>query len=124
MKSQWYEFLIKTAGEGVQLQPSKIHGTGVFATKPFGIGDKIGLVLEQTVNNPMEIVYQRTPVLGLYLNHQGAFSNAHLEKLGDNWYLFAHMYIAEGDEITVDYDRYYKQLTLEFEITNKSVRVS
>jgi hypothetical protein len=79
-------------GYFVQLQDSPIHGQGLFATKPFKIGE---IVCPGRLNG------KRTPG-GRFINHS---FNANIEPLkdGDDIYSVAIKNIDVGDELLLDY---------------------
>lgn len=76
----------------VQLGESKIHGTGLFASCGFSIGEIIC---------PASDGENRT-IAGIYTNHSGN-PNAYFERLGSGLLLVAKKPISEGEEITIDY---------------------
>jgi hypothetical protein len=80
------------AGNYVQLQKSKIHGQGLFATKNFEIGETVC---------PGRLNGKRTPG-GRFINHS-QFANVIPKKLDDDIYMLAIIPINVGDELLVDY---------------------
>ncbi|NJO18670.1 MAG: SET domain-containing protein [Thioploca sp.] len=121
MTAIYYAKLFKKIAENYILGKSKIDGTGIFADKDLGMYDEIGMALELRKADKNSIYYERTR-LGLMLNHSDT-PNAYLEKIGNDYYLVARLAIQSGDEITVDYDRYKKQLKNEEDKTKRSVIV-
>ena len=79
-------------GHFVELRDSKIHGKGLFATKPFKIGEIIC---------PGRLNVKRTPG-GRFINHS---FNANIKpiKNGDDIYAIAIKNINVNDELLVDY---------------------
>jgi hypothetical protein len=79
-------------GHFVELRDSKIHGKGLFATKPFKIGEIIC---------PGRLNGKRTPG-GRFINHS---FNANIKpiKNGDDIYAIAIKNINVNDELLVDY---------------------
>tara|TARA_R100000664_G_C2738887_1_gene127739 strand:+ start:155 stop:493 length:339 start_codon:yes stop_codon:yes gene_type:complete len=92
----------------ITLEPSEIHGLGLFATQDILPNTCLGITHYFT---GFEII--RTP-LGGFGNHS---DNPNCTKkkssfvtdfgeIGDKWTLFTNKYISEGEEITWKYDLY------------------
>lgn len=79
-------------GYAVELKPSRIHGTGMFALKDFAAGEIIC---------PGRLDGKRTPA-GRFINHSFS-SNIVPKKVGDDIYAVAARNIHVGEELLVDY---------------------
>jgi hypothetical protein len=79
-------------GVFVKLKPSSIHGTGLFATKDFEVGEVVC---------PGRLNGKRTPG-GRFINHSQN-SNIQPELVGNDIFAVAARKISAGDELLVDY---------------------
>jgi len=82
----------------LELQPSDIHGYGVFAVAPIPAGKVLGMT---HIESP-ELI--RTP-LGGYINHSMNPNCIRISE-GNRWYLQTIQDISEGEEITLMYKGY------------------
>ena len=79
-------------GVFVELKPSSIHGTGLFAAKDFEVGEVVC---------PGRLNGKRTPG-GRFINHSQN-SNIQPELVGNDIFAVAARKISAGDELLVDY---------------------
>jgi hypothetical protein len=125
MKYDWLVRITSLHKEGEQLgfdiKPSKIHGEGVFSTQPMVANEIVGIALVPIEENNFQKVYQRNR-LGLKINHSSS-PNGRLCKRNDGYFLIVIVDVPQDEEVTVDYDDYYKQMQQEIEDTGKSVYV-
>ena len=92
----------KPLPEGLMIQPSNIHGLGLFATKAFERGHDFGI--SHVADDKFQDGYIRTP-LGGFFNHA---DDPNCEVVEDGRYirLVAIKDIAAGDELTAYYTLY------------------
>ncbi len=89
--------------KSITIQPSKLHGLGLFATEDIAKGVKLGLSHVEYDNTKDDLI--RTP-LGAFVNHSNT-PNADLLDDRKEWVLITRKEIKKGDEITVDYTPWY-----------------
>jgi hypothetical protein len=125
-----YDWLVKLAEThknahslGFRVKPSRIHGSGAFASRSYKKDDVVGLALKVIQNDPFIAKYERN-LLGLMLNHSRE-PNANFRKLDDGSFYVVIIVddVPEDDELVVDYDEYFKQMQREMEDTGKSIFV-
>jgi SET domain-containing protein len=89
---------------GLTIKESKIHGLGLFATKPIKANTKLGIT--HIPNSYSADGYIRTPLGGFY-NHSDNPNCAKEEALvGGALWLYTLRDIEAGEEITVKYTLY------------------
>jgi hypothetical protein len=124
-----YDWLVKLAESyknaeslGFRIKPSRIHGSGAFAARPYKKDDLIGKALIPIEEDPFTTKYERN-LLGMMLNHS-KHPNAGLARQDDGcYYVIILIDVDEDDELVLDYDKYFEQVQEEMERTGKSVYV-
>lgn len=89
--------------EFYQAKKSKIHGTGVFATKDFHRGEFINIVAFLTNVRPNDTNFMITD-FGKLINHSYE-PNGELRSNAGVYTMYATKKIKNGDEMTVDYTK-------------------
>jgi hypothetical protein len=97
-----------TVSEPFEVQPSTIHGEGVFATDYYEPDQEIFLVVPKNNlpdSTPLKEKYIISD-LGRKVNHCSDLDkiNARLVEKEDGWYLHSKTTIGAGDEVIVDYN--------------------
>jgi hypothetical protein len=104
----WVFYKNMGSTEHFEIQPSKIHGEGVFATEYYDPNQEVFLVVPKNDlvdDTPILQKYQITH-LGRKVNHCSDLDkvNVHLVEKEDGWYLDSKTIIRPGDELIVDYN--------------------
>jgi hypothetical protein len=124
-----YDWLVKLAEAhknperlGFRIKPSRIHGSGAFASRPYKKDDVVGKALAIIEDDPFTTKYERN-LLGMMLNHSSE-PNACLQRLDDGcYYVVILIDVNDDDELLLDYDKYYEQMIGEMQDTGKSIYV-